>query len=278
MGLRLLDDRALIGATLRSARIFSAWSDDEFKALCALSQLRRFRRGEVLCLYGDAIDGLWIVAEGSLVSHRDNRDGRRRIQGVVMPGELYGIAPVFDGKPALTTVSARSDPAVVVFVPREGFLALARAREDHLNDIILYFANRLRIDYERAHIERNTSLRCRMAKYVAYYSGEDFHPRLDGEAVDWAPPVALTQEEIAAMMGVSRQSVSATMRSMVREGVLVRRGQQFRVADYEKLLAMMEEDEPTAPDWRAAMLARHELLCAHRAAARQAAGKVRRRA
>jgi len=73
-----------------------------------------------------------------------------------------------------------------------------------------------------------------------------------------------TQQEIAGMMGVSRQSISKLVTMMVRQGVLRRRGVQVCVSDYLKLIAFMEEDEPIAPDWRNVMLMRHEVLVKHR--------------
>jgi CRP-like cAMP-binding protein len=228
-----------------------------------MSRLWRFEKGDVVCAFAEDVGGLWIIANGSLISHRDNLEGRRMIQGIVMPGELYGIAPLFDGKPALTAVSAR-EPANLVLLPREPLIMLLQENAARLFEFALYFANRTRVDYERAQIGLNNTLRCQLAKYLAYFSGEDFYPLLEGAAFDWEPPIMVTQQEIAGMMGVSRQSISKLMTMMVRHGVLRRRGAQVCVTDYLKLLAFMEEDEPIAADWRDAMLMRHEVLVKHR--------------
>ena len=278
MGIRVSGGERLVRSTLETARIFAGCSEDELDRLCDMGQLWRFEKDDLVCAFAEDVGGLWIIANGSLISHRDNLEGRRMIQGIVMPGELYGIAPLFDGKPALTTISAR-EPANLVFLPREPLTMFFRENAARLYEVVLYFANRLRVDYERTQIGLNNTLRCQLAKYLAYFSGEDFYPLLEGAAFDWEPPIMVTQQEIASMMGVSRQSISKLMTLMARQGVLSRQGAQVCVNNYLKLLAFMEEDEPIAADWRNVMLMRHESLVKHRsdkaASARAAAAPVR---
>ncbi len=263
MGVRLADRGNLICDTLRSIRMFAGYSEAELARLRDAAQLWRFEKREILVSYGSELGGLWILVEGSLLSHRDNSEGRRIIQGIVMPGDPYGIVPLFDAKPALTTLSARSD-ALAVFLPRAPLLGALHNNADRLLDVVNYLTNRTRLDYERVQMGFINSLRCQLAKYIFYFSGESFWPFFDGAVVDWSPPIAATQEEIADMMGVSRQSVNELMTAMAREGVLKRSGSQFCVADYLKLLAIIEEDEGAPPEWRAILIARHEALAAKR--------------
>ena len=63
----------------------------------------------------------------------------------------------------------------------------------------------------------------------------------------------ITQDELAGMIGRSRQRVNEVMRAMEKEGMLRRRGRMIEITDFMLLKQALEEDEPLPPAWGAVL-------------------------
>jgi CRP-like cAMP-binding protein len=190
------------------------------------------------------------------------------------------VLPAWDGVPNPYGAIARSD-SLVVFIPRAVFVTAVRGDPRRIEDLATYFCTQLRQDIEGMQSRAVGSPRCLMAKYLAYLSRPSAHMSLvEPDAVD---PTAfdVTQDELAAMLNIARQTVNRLMKEMERNGVLVREGNRLRIVNFLKLLAVMEEDEPIYQTWRAQIIAWHALLQAmdeKKAAAKHVAAPVQPRA
>jgi CRP/FNR family transcriptional regulator, cyclic AMP receptor protein len=251
---RVFDRSDLIGATLRKVDLFAKWPADVVARMAAASQLWRYLKGEAVFEAGAPPAGIFILVDGSLLNARSWSNGRRMATTIIRPGWPSNVVAAWDGIEYAYDGIARSDLHAVL-IPRADFLVAVRGDPKRLEDIIYFAGTQIRQDIEALHTRAIGSQRCLMAKYLAYLSRPSIHMSLDEpDAVD---PTAfdVTQDELAAMLHTSRQTVNQLMKTMEREGVLKRDGNRLRIVNFLKLLAIMEEDEPVHPAWREQIIA-----------------------
>lgn len=249
MATRVFNRPDLIGATLRKVDLFSKWPADVVDKMAAASQLWRVAKGEAIVEANTPSIGLYVLADGSAINLRVWPSGKQMATTIMRPGWSIGLVPAWDGIEYIYTIIARSDLHVVL-LPRADFLVAARGDPKRLEDIITFTCTQIRQDSEGLQTRANGSLHCLMAKYLAYLARPTHYMSLqEPDAVD---PTAfdVTQEELAAMLYVSRQTVNQMMKTMERDGVIVRDGNRLRIVNFLKLLVIMEEDEPIYHAWR----------------------------
>ncbi|HWA88867.1 MAG TPA: Crp/Fnr family transcriptional regulator [Rhizomicrobium sp.] len=263
MAARLRQQLELIPTALRAVRCFADWPEPVLAKMTSAAELWRYRKGEAVAERGDPPKGLWIVAAGSFTAHRSAPNGTYYLQGVLWPGYMFGLMPALDGIVMPLSHAARCD-SLVVLVPLS---ALGDVLNDvrYLRDLCLSMCRGSRVDYENLFSFGVDSLACRVAKMLAYLQRRAVFP------VDAPPgspawidpaPIDLTQDELASMTGVARQTLNRALQTFVQEGVVVRDGDAIKVANFKKLLAHMEETEPLHEIWRNEILSWDERVSA----------------
>lgn len=255
---RVFDRNDLIGATLRKVDLFAKWPADAIAQMAAAAQLWRFAKGELVYQAGTPAIGVVILVDGSLFEGRSWSNGKHMATTIVRPGWPIGVAAVWRGIEYFYDGMARAD-LVAVLIPRADFLVAARGDPKRLEDLLTFTCAQIGQDIVALHTRANGSTRCVMAMYLAYLSRPSIHLVEEPDAVD---PTAfdVTQDELAAMLHLTRQTTNQLMKALERDGVLKRDGNRLRIVNFLKLLAIMEEDEPIHPAWREQILAWHEKL------------------
>ena len=259
MAIRATDTSGLTRTVLGSVALFAKWPSDAFNDLCAAAQLWRFAKGETLYRFGEPVPGLIVLARGSLLNVRFYPNGKRMATAILKPGWPVGMLPAWDELDCAYDGVARTD-CLVIIIPGKMLRSLFRNDAERMAELADFFCAQIRQDTESLLARCISSQRSFLAKYLAYLCRPSvFVTREDPTAVD---PVAtdVTQDELAAMMAASRQTVNRLMKGLERDGVLKRRGALVEIVNFRRLLAVMEEDEPIPPLWRAQILAWHERL------------------
>jgi CRP-like cAMP-binding protein len=265
LGAHIADQTGLIRATLRRCALFADWQDEPFNALCAAAELWRFGEGEKLMVTGEASKGAWIPAQGSVLCGRNLPDGRVLVTGIMRAGWLFGYVPAWDGEINPYDHTARTNMTAVL-IPRAAFLTLVGGDESRHRAFTSMLCRQIRQDIEATRLRTLDSLRCRLAKFLAYLSRNTAHTSFDEPGTVDPVTADATQDELAAMIGSSRQTVNRLMRRFERDGIVVRVGKRVKVVDFARLLEVMEENEPIPDIWRDELLAWHERLAGGAAA------------
>jgi CRP/FNR family transcriptional regulator, cyclic AMP receptor protein len=245
----------VIGAALRAPRCFADFPQSEMDILERSAEAWHYTRGETIAERGDPPSGLWVIASGSVTGHRTTPNGKYFLQGVLWPGDLFGLMPLIDGWPMPLSHAARRD-CLIVFVSRAALLETLRDAS-RMYSVCAQICARNRVDYEAVFTASVESLRCRLAKYLAYLPRRStFLSMGEPGSPTWVDPspIDLTQDELAAMLGVARQTLNRTLAPFLRQGIVVRDGEQIRIASFRALLPYMEENEPLPDVWRAQIL------------------------
>ena len=193
---------------LASCVLFSQLPEGALLRLAGLASVRQCRRGQILFAEGDAGDSLLVVVAGSMKAYVTTEQGDEFLLAVVGPGETLGELALADGGGRSATVSALS-AASVLRLPRDAVLELARSEPALMDALLVVLASVIRRLNGHAADLAFLDLPRRVGKLL-------LAPRAaaQGDAVGGA----LTQTEMAARVGASRQSVNAALQEFQRRG------------------------------------------------------------
>ena len=108
---------------LESVNLFRSLAPDELRALCAITQERRFPAGGEIFREGDPGDGVYVVSDGLVEISGVVSAAAHRVFSQLGPGEIFGEMAVIEDRPRSATVTALKDTSVY-FIPRDEMLAL----------------------------------------------------------------------------------------------------------------------------------------------------------
>lgn len=194
--------------------------------LSARATTRRYRRGEYICHAGEPATRLFVVHTGRIAIAVRARDGRESVAAVLGPGSIFGELPFFDGEPRSS--DARALTAVLLGeVAYEAMRAVIDEHPSLLRDMTLILTRRLRATNEALADAMFLDVTGRTAKRLLQIAGPDD---------EFSLPV--TQEELAAMVGASRERVNKAIATFVRLGWLqVSARTRYRLLDRDELEA-----------------------------------------
>lgn len=201
---------------LGRCRLFEGMSGEPLAALTRTLRSRRFRRGEVLFHEGDPGDALFIVASGAVKVVVPSEDGEEAILATLRHGDFLGELALLDGAPRSASAVAL-EPTETLMLPREQFRALV-ASEPAIRDALLASLatelRRLTTHVAELHFLDITG---RLAAHLARLAEEHGERRSDGSIRLDAP---LTQSDLAAMIGATRQSVNKLLGEFEAGGLI----------------------------------------------------------
>lgn len=235
-----------IRAVLERMRLVSGWPEQAIRSLCNAVKVRSFVDGEKAAQADSQLDTVWIVVEGAFLLSRTWRNGRRFIYGQLMPGQIAGIVPVFDGALCAYDFIARGK-TIAFAVPGSTMRDLANSYGTAALAIISYLCRRTRIDYAGLEMHALNSLRCRIAKAILWMTrGHD-----EGMASqEMVMPARISQEELADIVGATRQSVNLELQRLMRDNILKRQDRGLVVLNINRLREVATEDEALGPGER----------------------------
>jgi CRP/FNR family cyclic AMP-dependent transcriptional regulator len=203
-GLPIVDN--CLSCKLRNSNFFCSLSQSSIEALDDIKHATSYPEGAVVFMEGQAARGVYILCQGRVKMMATNPEGRTLILKIAEPGEVLGLHSVVSGKPHELTVETLQ-PSQLAFIGREDFLKFLRAQ----GDACLRAAQHISRDCQAAYgvirsIGLSHSVSEKMARLLLQWSA-------DGRVSDGVVrvKVALTHEEMAQLIGSSRETVTRTL-------------------------------------------------------------------
>lgn len=218
----------------------SQLAPDELDALRALGRSRAYARGEYVFRAADPGKYVFFLEKGRIKIAQLSPLGREVILWFCFPGEIFGLAEVARGGGRVVNAQA-VEPSQVLAVPQDDYRAYL---EKHPGAALLsmqVLSSRLRILGEMLVNLVADDVNTRIAKLILRLSAR-FGTRV-GKDIVLAMP--LTQQEMADMVGTTRQTVSTVLGQLKRQGVLSIDGHRILI-ESEDLLAGLSQGEPGA--------------------------------
>ena len=209
-------DPGALRAVLESVPLFRDLPDADLGVLAASLRTRRYRRGEVIFHQGDPGDALHIILAGRVKISSPSDTGVEAILTTLRPGEFFGSLALLDGAPRSASATA-VEPAETLILPRERFRQLLNdhpAIRDHVFAELARELRRLTFHVEELHF---LDIAGRLAARLVRMAEEQGTAPGSGETRLEGP---ITQGELAAMVGSTRQSVNKLLGYLTDDGLI----------------------------------------------------------
>ncbi len=213
-----------------SAPLFANMDPEASSALIASMTPVEVSRGEVLFHEGEPGDRLYVIRSGKIKLGRRSNDGRENLLAILGPGEMFGELSLFDPGPRTATATVVADGSILELGHLE-LIAWLEANPTVAKHLLGALARRLRRTNEALADLVFSDVPGRVAKALL-----DLSTRF-GETVDEGIRVAhdLTQEELAQLVGASRETVNKALADFAARGWVRREGRAIVLFDVDRL-------------------------------------------
>ncbi len=218
-------------AFLRRAPLFAALDDDAAAALRASMEQSTVPRGDVIFAEGEAGDRLFVVLDGKVKLGQTSSDGREQVMAVLGPGEMFGELSLFDPGERTSTATAVTD-SILLGLGQRDLRPWLTGRPEVAEALLQALAQRLRRTNEAMADLVFSDVPGRVAKALLELSEKFGEQQPDGSTL-----VAhdLTQEELAQLVGASRETVNKSLADFAQRGWLQLEARAVVLLDIERL-------------------------------------------
>jgi len=217
-------------ATLGSSPLFAALDADAQAALRESMVTVRLNRGQLLFSEGDPGDRLYVVTQGKIKIGRTAGDGRENLLAVLGPGEMFGELSLFDPGPRTASATAIT-AASLAGLGHDDLEPWLTQRPEVASRLLAAMARRLRRTNEAMADLVFSDVPGRVAKALLDLATRFGVATEDGMRVTHD----LTQEELAQLVGASRETVNKALADFASRGFLRLEGRAVLILDIERL-------------------------------------------
>jgi CRP/FNR family cyclic AMP-dependent transcriptional regulator len=203
--------------------------------LDAMSTHAVWPMGSILFSEGQASRSVWVVCAGQVKLTRSSREGRTLLVKVARPGDVLGLSAALSKTPYEVTAQAIERTQLATFA-QQNFLEFIHQHGEGS----LHAAESLSKEYQSALTDA-----CRLA-LSSSIAGRVAHLLLElvveSETTPHAQPkiqMSLRHEDLASMLGSSRESITRVLSSLRRQGVISIEGSNMTILNKEALEVLL---------------------------------------
>jgi CRP/FNR family transcriptional regulator len=219
---------------LKNIPLFNALNNEQLKAMNCRVIEREYKKGRIIFMDGEPGEAIYFLKDGLIKLSKQTIDGREHILHLVHPGDVFAEVVIFDSGSYPATAEVIED-ASVGFIRNEDMFAVISAYSDTAVAMLKIMARRLRDAQEKVmNLALNDTAR-RLALVILGLAEERGIQNASGTVI----PVQLTNQELANLIGTSRETVSRIINSFKRSGTMEIDRQQIILYKKEKLRELL---------------------------------------
>jgi CRP-like cAMP-binding protein len=206
--------------SLRKIPLFAGVGEDDLDEVASHLIERRFPKGATIVEEGTPGDYMYVIREGRVKVTKLSDDGREKILQMLGEGAFFGEMALLDQAPRSATVKTLS-PVRLLALSRVDFLSVLRRSPDLSMAVIQELTRRLRETDEQASSLSFQRVKDRTRGLLRRSS----LPSEDGRRITQP----LTHQQIADMIGTSRETVTRVVKELKQDGWLEQQGKRYLV-------------------------------------------------
>ena len=222
-------------STIDSGSWFSKLSLPLRDAILARSMVRRIGDGALMGSRGTPADEWCGVAKGAVRVSSVSLSGKQVTLTYVEPGVWFGDIALFDGLPRTHDANAHGETTLLV-VRKPDFKDLLAQHAELYDALLRLNCRRLRLMFDVVEDLNTRPLAARLAKQILLLARS--YGVLQGEEIRIG--LQLAQEDLAQLLGASRQRVNQELKGFERDGAVRIEPTRLVVLSKDKLLAISE--------------------------------------
>ncbi len=205
--------------------------DEELAAVAAITRERRYRKGTILFEEGDPGEAIYFIKQGKVRVTRLSATGQEQVLRVWDDGHEVGLVVLADKAPYPATAQVVED-SILYVIRVDDILPLMEESRTLAANAIRLVGRRLRLARDTAHDLAVHSTHGRLASLLLRMAEEKGSNRFI---------LGLTHQDIAGMIGTSRETVTRALASFRRSGAIRVEGEELIIADEKKLREWLGE-------------------------------------
>jgi CRP/FNR family transcriptional regulator, cyclic AMP receptor protein len=207
---------------------FSHLPDDFQRSLLAAARLRTLAAGQLLFKRGDPPCGLYAVLHGAVRISAVNAQGKEAVLSLVETPYWFGEICLFDGLPRTHDALAMG-PCTLLQVPQAAMLALLERQPVYWREVALLMSHKLRLSLINIEQMSLMPASARLAHRLLMIA-EGY-----GEIEQVRRVLQLPQEDLAAMLSLSRQTTNALLKDLQAQGIVRLGYGEIEILDAQRL-------------------------------------------
>lgn len=227
-------------AAINSGRWFSSLSPSLRHDVLRCAYVKRFRDSELICARGEPPEEWIACAKGAVRVSSTSISGKQITLTYVEPGIWFGDVSIFDGDRRTHDAYAHGDTTTLC-VAKADFKKILTTHVELYEALLRLHARRIRQLYGLVEDLNTLPLRARLAKQLIHLVRSYGVPSLsDGSEIRIG--LHLAQEELAQLLGASRQRVNQELKTMERESAIRIEPGGLVIKDRAALMKIIESD------------------------------------
>jgi CRP-like cAMP-binding protein len=210
---------------LRKISYFSTLSPDELAQIATVTVEHHYNRGDLILIEGETEGALYYVCSGLIKVFKASPEGKEQVLRLIGAGYTFNDVPALDGGPNPASAAA-VEPASVYVIRRSGLRKLITTRPEVAEAVVLTLAKTLR---HLVALVEDLSLRHVTARVAKILLAQEISAQQSQQVH------RLTQTEMAALVGSTREVVGRALKELETAGAIEMRHGQAIVLDRERL-------------------------------------------
>jgi CRP-like cAMP-binding protein len=215
---------------VRRAPLFTALDEAAAVSLRASMDTVKIAKGSILFKEGDDGEHLYVIIDGKLKLGTSSGDGRENLLSILGPGEMFGELSLFDPGPRTSTATAVTD-AKLLSLSHEKVIPWLKQNPEVSLQLLTRLSQRLRRTNEAVGDLVFSDVPGRVAKALIDLGDRFGKTTPEGLLVNHD----LTQEELAQLVGASRETVNKALADFAGRGWLKLDGRSVLITDVDRL-------------------------------------------
>lgn len=216
--------------TISKVTFFTSLLPDEKTELSKMAKEHTYDAGKIIFHKDDPGLRLYIIKHGKVKISLQSEDGKEAILAILSAGDFFGELSLFDGRPRSASATVIDDTTLLT-IHRDHFLQFIHKHPHVASDILAVMSARMRQADILVEDASFLDLPARLAKRLLELAGTHGARTMDGIQIN----LKLTQKDIAAMVGSTRESVNKQLRACHDRGIIRIGNQKLTILKPEEL-------------------------------------------
>ena len=226
---------------INQGRWFASLSPSLRHDILRCAYVKRYQDGDLIAARGEPPEQWIACARGAVRVSSTTLTGKQITLTYVEPGIWFGDVAMFDGERRTHDAYAHG-PTTILCVARADFQKILAAHAELYEALLKLQARRIRLLFGQVEDLNTLPLRARLAKQLSHLVRSYGVPSLSADD-EVRISLQLAQEELAQLLGASRQRVNQELKTMEREGVIRIESAGLVVCDRQALIAIGKTDD-----------------------------------
>ncbi len=209
--------------------IFSELNAETLQKIEKVGTKKLFQKNDVVLMEDEVGTALFIIVSGKVKVSRTSTDGREVILTILSESDFFGEMAILDGQTRSATVIAIEDSELFI-IQRSDFLELLKEFPEVSISLLQELTKRLRATDVKIKALSLKDAEGKVATVILQLAddvGKIKHGKVEIEKLP-------LQQDLANMAGTSRETISRTLHSFAKKGLVELDGNKLRITEYEK--------------------------------------------